>query len=201
MTKTLIIPDIHGDSDLLSQMIATHSTAERIISIGDLANCVYSSARGDVECLSIARAFNIEMLVGNHEYPYFGGGRFAGFANVPEVKDAIRALDWKVATTVGDILLTHAGISFALMSFNPDVEKIATILNAEFAINPCADIFSACGPQRGGYAKSGGILWADYDEPKDQSIRQIFGHTQGDSVRVDGNSTCIDCKLPYIIDA
>ncbi len=204
--KTLIIPDIHGKVDLLEEILKEHGpSSNRIIQLGDLANCVASSRDGDIECLKIFAELqnergssprSVEVLIGNHEAPYFGDSqpKFSGFWNLPEVREAIRKIEWKVATTVGNTLVTHAGL-------HPVWEtQTAEELNHLWRFDPSNGIFRNIPISRGGRTEYGGIFWHDYNDPTAQNFPQIFGHTKGPSIRTNGNATCIDCEQAFIIE-
>jgi hypothetical protein len=207
--KTLVIPDIHGKPKLLRSML--DNDADRIVQIGDLANCVYQDRDGDLECLELAlelqNSTNFELLVGNHEHPYFGGGRFSGFASIPEIKEAIKRLNWKAATVVGDALVTHAGVApRVLRNYNASIMPhiLMDEINSLWRSNPRMPIFENTGYLRGGRVPVGGILWRDISEPIDTRFNQIFGHSKGKDFRYGPTKNytwvCIDCEKPYIVE-
>lgn len=200
--KVLVIPDIHGKVGLLKDMLAEHGgNAERVIQIGDLANCVLYDKAGDVECIRVAKEHNIECLIGNHEHPYFGGTKFHGFCEVPEVRDAVRSIKYRVATTVGDVLLTHAGVHLFLESKFESAKDAADKLNALWEENPTDPVFNWISDVRYGRDAYGGVLWRDFSEMVTQKFPQVFGHTKRDSVRMEGKAICIDCEKPFIMFA
>ena len=198
-SKVLVIPDIHGKIELLEKILDKHGNVERVIQIGDLANCVLADKDGDVKCIELAKKFGIECLIGNHEHPYFGGVRFSGFYPVPEVKEAVLSVDWKVATTVGDTLLTHAGVHLFMESRFDSAKDAADKLNALWKENPRDPVFNGISDARRGYDAYGGVLWRDFSEFVTQKFPQVFGHTKKDSVRMIGKAICIDCEQPFIM--
>lgn len=119
-----MIPDLHGDHwsamalleaaevPLLPQ--ARVEQGIRVVQLGDCANCVEESVEEDRSILSLALSWFDVVLVGNHEAPYFGLGKFGGFHYDGEVADMIRMLGLQYLLPcylVGDTLLTHAGVA------------------------------------------------------------------------------------------
>jgi len=102
-----------------------------------------------------------------------------------------------------DWLISHAGITRKLyrsFSKNNTFEEIVDwVKNAENALT--AGVMHAAfvaGRERGGRAKSGGILWCDWDafEPI-KGIRQIVGHTPAEEVRYKKRNVCLDTNLHH----
>lgn len=218
MTKTLIIPDIHGHINTLRGLMQEAGALDqrnkrvdgwRVIQLGDLANCVIEDRDGDLACLRTVGDWIDTMLVGNHEHPYWGGPAFGGynggFYAFPEIREELDRIEQMghlapaalVNSNDGDILVTHAGyvpsegIEDAVDGFNFAVERWL-----EDKKHP---LFSMIGYSRGGWAKNGGILWSGWEEKKAHEFNQIVGHTpQSDGVsRRDYESTgkwslCID---------
>lgn len=185
--EVFVVADAHGRLDLIEGLLK-HAGAERgpgrtIVQLGDLANCVASSIADDLAVLEAAPDLFDVLLVGNHEYPYLGGDRFAGFWRDPEVESAIRRLDWKPAYAHGDYLVTHAGLAsmWALPpTYGSTAQQNARLLCQAWAHNRRHTYFSQVGRERGGQADHGGILWADWSEEKStDGFSQIVGHTPG----------------------
>lgn len=217
-----VVPDAHGNAALVRGLLEQEGLIEQdwlvsgelavaarvmprseveIVQIGDLANCVADSTRADIDALDLVHAGLIDvMLVGNHEHPYFGGPGFAGFWPDEEVRRSVLRLrdrgDLVAAHAVGDILITHAGLtSYWLREFGAwemSAAEIAEYSNRTWASHPRALIFSAIGYARGGREREGGILWADWRETKPRHLRQLVGHTVGGSIRRRAGATCID---------
>lgn len=199
--KVLIIPDIHGKTSLLQSMLDDHKDADRIIQLGDLANCVYGSQYDDLNCIHLAKEHNIEVLVGNHEHPYWGGPKFYGYGFIPEIREELlKGLNIHVATVVGSTLITHAGLHPAIGSQFANADQAACLINSVWHKTPTSMLFSAIGYNRGGSDRYGGILWRDYSERVTQKYPQVFGHTKDKTIRIRGNAVCIDCEAPYIME-
>jgi len=215
-----VVPDAHGNAPLVLGLLAQEGILERrnggeqqgwyhtridyethVVQLGDLANCVAASTRDDLDALDLVRCGIIDvMLVGNHEHPYFGGPAFGGYWPDGEVRRRLYDIrdrgGLKAAHAVGDILVSHAGLtSHWLREFGGwhwSAEKIAECTNLTWRNDPRALIFSVIGQSRGGWEREGGMLWSDWREPKPRHLRQLVGHTVGNCVRKRSGSTCID---------
>jgi hypothetical protein len=202
MSRTFVVADAHGRSDLVRGLLEQEGASGpdvTVVQLGDLANCVVGSEQADFEALELVREGLIDvMLVGNHEHPYFGGPSFFGFfphASIRQSLFQIRDRDGlKAAHAVEGVLITHAGLTpwalkrLAFMS----AEALAMTINGIWKADPKDLLFSAIGSSRGGYRNEGGILWADWSEPKPRKLRQLVGHTVGNTIRHRNASTCID---------
>lgn len=191
--RTLVVGDVHGRYDLALGLLRTAGVVDglgtrvdydvRTVQVGDLANCVARDRDQDLRVLRKARAWFNVRLVGNHEYPYLGGGGFSGFARLAEVEQAILNVPWQPAVAVGATLVTHAGVHPALVPLLLNGEDLAAdeaeaVLRAAWQHNPAHPWFDQCGGARGGSAAHGGILWRDANaEPVSDRWNQVFGHT------------------------
>lgn len=169
------------------------------ISLGDLANGVLKDANGDEECLLRADRDNwFDLLImGNHEGGYiFDNLGFDGYVPVPPVKSLYRSMYMRgkvvPAALVGNTLLTHAGVveEFQFITAREAFRAIMDVWErynnsvnydekwefARYGI-PKPLILEAVAKKRGGNAPFGGILWADWREPKNFNFSQVHGHT------------------------
>lgn len=199
MTATLIVPDVHGNlgmaAGLLRQAGALDEDGNRInqaelrtVQLGDLCNCTSRSLLDDYRCLDRAEEWFDHYLAGNHEHPYFGGPAFYGFYRDAALGRRLRGLQERgrlaAAFAVDDILVTHAGLGVEWDLLGDSAEEAASWLNETWRIEPGrAGVFRKIGRARGGSHETGGILWADWSEPKSSSLRQIVGHSVGGEVR------------------
>lgn len=215
MTDAFVVPDAHGNAALVRGLLEQEGIIElddhdvrrirgpedaHVVQLGDLANCVASSAHDDLQALELVHSGLIDtMLVGNHEHPYFGGPAFHGYFPDSQVRNSLYMIrnrgDLKAAHAVGDVLITHAGLTpWALRRLAPGLSAgaIAMTINGIWKTSPRDPIFSVIGKSRGGYSNESGILWADWSEPKLRKLRQLMGHTVGDRIRHRNAATCID---------
>lgn len=220
--ETFVVPDAHGNANLVRGLLeqegiikqdwsdeaespyATRlrpSSEVEVVQIGDLGNCVLASSNHDYEAFDLVRKGIIDIwLIGNHEHPYFGGPKFNGFSPDPVVQMAINSIErsssMKAAHAVADILITHAGLPiWAHRRLGTDLTTagLARAINKAWEKDPNDPIFSAIGASRGGSSPvGGGILWSDWREKKPRGLKQIFGHTVGDKVRMEGTVICLD---------
>lgn len=210
--KTFIVPDIHGHYETLRNLLREAGVLDEndtrdgdwnVVQLGDLANCVREDVNGDLDCLKTVGDWIDTMLIGNHEYAYFGG-KFGGYYHYPDVQMQLNRIEREgrlsPAALVGkdnDILVTHAGyvpsegIESAQEGYDYAIEKWN-----EDKTHP---VFDQVGLVRGGRAKNGGILWSDWMEQKAHEFNQIVGHTpQKNGVQRRDYATgkwsiCIDC--------
>lgn len=208
---TFVIADAHGRSDLViglmkqERLLGPDGARDKlgqitVIQLGDLANCVEESEQEDFDSLALVRSGLINiLLVGNHEHPYFGGPAFFGYfphASIRQSLYAIQARDGlQAAYASDDVLITHAGMTpWALGRLAPGMTAgaIAMTINTVWKHDPKDELFSAIGRSRGGYQAEGGIFWADWKEPRPRALRQLFGHSLGETIRRRHVVTCID---------
>lgn len=172
----------------------------QVVSIGDLANVVAVDVNGDKECLTALKDGLIDIaLIGNHEAPLvFPTMNFSGFYRDPEIAAVYNHLERMGKLTcsmvIGETLLTHAGVHrfFDFQSAEEAHREIALVYGNWSRYNddnevkfhfpnaveiPKYMVLDAVSSKRGGGYPMGGILWADYDEPKNKHFSQIFGHT------------------------
>jgi calcineurin-like phosphoesterase family protein len=96
-----VISDTHGNYDGLIKALRKHKIIDKhgnrqlarkhkLISIGDLANCVEKSKQGDIDCLSMVGETIDYMIMGNHEMGYLDSSNtFGGFHWHPEIAHLI----------------------------------------------------------------------------------------------------------------
>lgn len=219
--ETFVVPDCHGNAHLVRGLLKQEGIIEQhlfgddrpyatrirprgeveVVQLGDLANCVLGSVNSDYDALYLVRQGIIDIwLVGNHEHPYFGGPKFHGFSYDPVIQMTINSLErggsMKLAHAVGDILLSHAGLpiwAHRRLGTDLTVAGLAQAINRTWEEDHNDPIFSAIGASRGGAsAVGGGILWSDWSERKPRGLKQIFGHTVGKKIRMEGSVMCID---------
>jgi len=197
--RTFVVPDAHGKLGLVHRLLREQgilgdnaSRVDRettVVQLGDLCNCVPESVDDDLRCLDRAPEWFDVYLVGNHEHPYLGGPRFSGFYSDPEIAHRLKLLYSKgllqAAYAADGILVTHAGVGAAWQRSldRRTAAGAASRLNKLWRARPTAELFGCIGRSRGGSSPTGGILWADWSEPKSDAFSQIVGHTVGDQPR------------------
>lgn len=204
-----VISDCHGNIEGLIRALRAKKIVDKngnrqlarknkVFSIGDLANCVDDSKDGDKACLDLVGNVIDGMVLGNHEMPYFDfDSPFHGFVPYESVAKRLNNL-MAAGYIYGSILknrtlITHAGLSKSMMSYNMTVQEAHDNISYHFeARNWNHSFFSAVGYARGGRSPVGGTLWCDFDrEFIPTKFPQIVGHTPK-YVRMKGNSLCID---------
>jgi hypothetical protein len=213
--RAFVVADAHGRHDLVRGLLEQEGLLRHdprkgtlVVQIGDLCNCVSTSVEEDRECLARARDWFNVYLVGNHEHPYFGGPAFSGFWPDPLVKAelqrcATRGL-LRAAIAIDGILVSHAGLTSRWGALCQTAEEAETWIAREWAGNQHGPLFSSIGSSRGGWDKSGGLLWADWSEPKRMAFNQLVGHTVGKTIRRRNShghfATCIDLGASKEVD-
>lgn len=205
--KTLIIPDIHTGY-ARAEAIIDFEEHDNIVFLGDYFDAFYDTledTRQVAEWLknSLEQKNRLHLL-GNHDLAYLDQNHLcSGFTD----KKLIVIKDTEVDLTklihycwVGDWLCTHAGLSNNFFNaYNNYGKKVITFLH-EIDKKRLYDV----SVERGGKNAFGGILWCDYAEFYDiDNLKQIFGHTKGDSVRhkhnlvEDSEHYCIDTGIKH----
>ena len=188
-----VISDIHGNFALLWSLLNQEGLVDdeenltdlgketTIVSIGDLLNAVMKDITGDEMVAHVAKDWFDFVLVGNHEWPYLEGTAFNGYYAHPPLVGLYNS--WfregfvKPAFVLGNTLISHAGLVYE--DFETADEAMAEIQKAwEEGRGQVWDaFFNAVGYSRGGSYQYGGLLWSDWNEPKNKKFSQIVGHT------------------------
>jgi hypothetical protein len=205
-----VISDTHGNYDGLMKALKKHKIIDKhgnrqlarkhkVISIGDLANCVEKNKMGDINCLSMVGEVIDYMIMGNHEMGYLDSSNtFGGFHWHPEIQHLISTMteDGRIIPAyMHGALISHAGLSKRIMSVDMSMKEVSSIIWREWADrNYNHSWFSSIGRCRGGLHGCGGILWCDFHEEFfPTSFPQIVGHSsRGRNVKMIGNALCID---------
>jgi hypothetical protein len=226
--RTIVIGDLHGDwRGLLAILRATGAIdaherrlpGTRVIQLGDLIHGggprrAPRAGVDDWSCAAAGLRLCDTVLIGHHElpllwpeagFPPWEGQRPLGFPVRDALLDAYARGALVPATSVGDWLLTHAGLHPAHGGQAAlDGPGAAALLRERFArriARPLMRRYVACfddvGVARGGRADVGGIFWCDWRELTAAGVAspipQIVGHTpQGDAPRRHGNLWGVD---------
>jgi hypothetical protein len=214
----LIIPDIHHKVGMVERIRANHPGMPAIF-LGDYFDDFYDTpAHMEVTCRWLKQAIGRgqdTFLLGNHCFAYLSyelGVRWGYCSGWDVGKQQIFHRHFPGDTLLKSgawtahcqgWLISHAGLTRKLhRSFskrNTSEEILAWVNNAENALmGGVAHPAFVAGIERGGPAKSGGILWCDWQsfEPI-TGIRQIVGHTPGHEVRYKKGDVCLDTHLHH----
>jgi len=214
---TLVIPDIHqaiGRAEYLLRNMKYDS----VVFLGDY----FDSFRKVFSAIETAKWLreklekndNYTFLVGNHDVHYLYAGSsyeysYTGYQSeyALEVNMILSPyLDrFNFIITVGDYVLTHAGITRELMPANPG-PNVFSDLNESIknGVNTgTIDEYLMAGMDRGGRQPHGGITWCDIRSFRPTvGVNQMFGHSQRpEPVTICGeNSTnhMIDCDMRVV---
>lgn len=210
----IAIGDVHG-RDTWKEIKGTE--AGQIIFIGDYVDPHQPIPDQEViQNLEEIIAFKksqperVTLLLGNHDAQYLHYPLYQCANHRGDLQETLGGLFqenkdlFKIAWQHGDHLFTHAGVSRTWYQRHRSIfdeiqeENLAETLNAIYD-SECRDILFEVGRKRGGWHASGGPVWADRAETKDDLLpnyHQIVGHSRvtdfehfGDE---DGSITFID---------
>ncbi|MDR2474378.1 MAG: metallophosphoesterase, partial [Bacteroidales bacterium] len=200
MNEILIVPDVHGREFWYPAL----DFSGDVIFLGDYVD-PYPAERISEE-MAMERFWKIiefkkqnsdrvTLLVGNHEHHYYdqdfeGGRKMSDYAaTMKEIltSDETKHL-FQLCKQTGKYLFIHAGITkdWYDRHYN-DFKDLGETLEEQLnnlLQQENKHVFYEAGGTRGGWHKSGSPLWADVseykteEEPFDENIIQIIGHTQ-----------------------
>lgn len=141
--KTLILPDIHGQTEW-KDIVNAHSDADKVIFLGDYFDSFNISGldqivnfKDIIEYKETGKT-NVIMLIGNHDYHYFQdigytgtSGYQAGVApNITQIIEENRH-HLQMAYSFDGFLFTHAGVSPVFMNqvFSKNKWKVNNVAN------------------------------------------------------------------------
>ena len=180
-----------------------------VVSIGDLVDGRMKTQDQDEAILKRADSLVDFIVMGNHEWPFFGGMHFNHYHPAPPVRSMLNGYAMRgalgVTFRVGDTLLTHAGVAREY-DFATAEEAQAAVEDAwnnldVYSINrmtgyqhlrehsfqfgegdrqydmPKGQLVAGIPYVRQGQDRPGGVLWSDWNEPKNTNFNQVLGHT------------------------
>lgn len=162
----------------------------------------------------------VTLLLGNHDMHYVSekfddlarGSRYSFWSKRPvskiyETHRHLFSLAFEADYGETHCLLTHAGVSSEWahqreqVLGEPTADNINALMDSEEGIRALADV----GWERGGWAPSGGPMWADFTEVSAADplpgVYQIFGHTQTGSRNpiIRPHLACVDCHRTFLL--
>lgn len=200
--KTMVVGDLHGQHELA---LAALDTGYPVIFIGDYLDSFTRSPVEQIQTLKLVleaiKAGAARGILANHETSYTKNQRCSGWnpstqLGVDQIIVDTGHTDPETFQRKSDIdlledyiwhegfLISHAGVSQRYL----DLHKIT--LEEYLA----AGDFEQVGRARGGRG-IGGLRWCDWNyefEPV-PGVKQIVGHSRGNSVRERDGNYCIDC--------
>lgn len=207
--KTIILSDLHNRAFKTRQLFTeiglmdedgNRADGFHVIQLGDALSLGYGEQ--EAEFFQWLEEFVDEWLIGNHELPalwfdpwavMFGGWEGRDIVAEQMVRNKFVSGGYKVATSVGKWLVSHAGVShFYLKQDFKDLaepEDIATALNEGFEAalldrHPVA-VYAAIPFIRGGSHQYGSVFWEDFKDLKQvyemrggaARLPQVVGHS------------------------
>lgn len=133
--KTIVVGDLHlKQSRVLPQVerAAARHGAGRVVLCGDYVDEFGATDEDELRELTYmagwlearrAEGLVVDALLGNHDFAYLMGWEISGYrpAVAPSVRWMLKEMHLAVATTVGDILVTHAGLTASWAQKHPEV--------------------------------------------------------------------------------
>jgi Calcineurin-like phosphoesterase. len=173
MTKIAVVGDLHGRFEVVEELLEWDHD---IVFIGDYLDSFDRAAVEQLRTLDLVleavKSGKAKALLGNHEMAYMDR-KMACSGNTIEVQLGLLERDMSILLThlwIGeDILLSHAGVSQALL----DDRKQTLTEYLDFGE------FNQIGRSRRGPDFVGGLYWCDWwkeFKPID-NIRQVVGHS------------------------
>ncbi len=223
----LIVPDVHG-RPFWREPVKSGEYAHAVF-LGDYSDPYPSEGIDRDASVEMFREIvdfaeehkdKVTLLLGNHDMHYVSdafdnlarGSRHSFWSRRPisTIYNAHRHL-FRLAFEADyegtHCLLTHAGVSSVWAREHehvlgePTAANINALMDSEEGIRALADV----GWERGGWAPSGGPMWADYSEVAASEplpgVYQIFGHTQTRSRNpiIRPHIACIDCHCTFML--
>ena len=223
----LIVPDVHGRT-FWRQTVMGGDYAH-VVFLGDYTDPYPhegidrdSSVEMFREIVAFAEEHEgkVTLLLGNHDMHYISetfddmarGSRYSMWSRRPvstiyKAHSHLFSLAFEADYDGKHCLLTHAGVTSEWLHSHeqlveaPTAANINALMESEEGIAALADV----GWARGGWASTGGPMWADYTEVAASEplpgILQIFGHTQ--TMRrepiVRPHLACVDCHRTFML--
>lgn len=164
---TFVIADIHGNLQLLENFFS-HSKYDKnkdvLIHAGDMCDI----GKETLEVMERLEKENAIILIGNHEFAHCYGEAIHPYDysldKTPIVeywRDKILSKEWGIACVVGDVIVTHAGISQSLYD-HLRVEKNTPLVELSTTLNNVLWGFS--GRSRGGVLELLTNKWLGNDD-------------------------------------
>ena len=221
--KTILIPDIHGNTFWKDALKYIKSDTP-VIFLGDYTDPHRDDGISNDEALSNFKEIleitkgrkNVEMLIGNHDLVYMFPDQtlirsrvdFKNFRTLQEIFQKNKER-FKLATKRLDYIISHAGINKGWLDyFDISISELIDIPMSQIneKVIKSLEVLSYIRDEDWGM-RFGSIVWADFEEFRDKSSvieeSQIVGHTKranyigAEKIR---NVICIDCNQCFFID-
>lgn len=188
--KTLVIGDLHGQVEIVSKAL---DTGLPLIFLGDYLDSYTREVVDQIDTLMLVieavKTGRAQALLGNHEMSYLdrrmrcSGYRLATQLHVDNIHD-VMLKHLNIYIRDDEFLFTHAGVSQRLLTARSQTLKEYLDGNEYFQV----------GRARGGSIGAvGGLYWCDWREFEPvPGIKQIVGHSRGNTIRQKGDNWCID---------
>lgn len=201
MTKTLIVGDLHGKSDIVKRSLDQECP---VIFLGDIFDSFDKPKTEHFLCMDlILEAIDkgkAQCLYGNHELSYLIPKMICSGWNAPTAAkvlggygEAMRKHFKHYLFFKPNLLITHAGLDQTYWNYyGLNLDNLEDTL-ANWVTDENSPAYNI-GRFRGGHDPVGGIFWCDFthEHTPIEGLTQIFGHTAGKTLRRKDESYCID---------
>lgn len=233
----LIIPDIHGRSfweEAINDVAEHRRRFDTVVFLGDYFDPYPIEDIDDCQAImnwehlydtlfSGYLTCDLVFLIGNHDAHYISkvfAGKAGGSRKSEDhlhtiegiFQDRHRMFQVAYEETVGGkkVLFTHAGINRGWAERHKDLigSVSADSLNDLVKSDEGWLALSDVGQERGGWAETGGPMWADVSEHYDADGKpyaidgydyEIFGHTRKDEPVINDDFAMLDARRPFIL--
>ncbi len=209
----LVIPDIHEKVDKTKEILEKYENkVDRIIFLGDYFDSFEQPLEKCEETLKFLldniSNEKMDFIYGNHDLHYLyrhrwlkcSGFKYEKYNIIYPYRDELKE-KMKPLVKIDNYLFSHAGLTKTLAPSYSDVDIVNYVWNkTKHALDTgIPDLLLMPSFMRGGNQVVGGITWCDYTEFEPiEGYNQIFGHSQGISVRSVKGNYCLDTNLNHI---
>jgi hypothetical protein len=196
--KVIVIPDIHGNVEMVDRAISMLPECDKMIFLGDYTDSFKATNEDILTCvkkvieLKVYNGDKVTLLLGNHDYTYKESPDYYCSGHRPEMIDMLKPLFntgyFYNHKLINGYLFTHAGITERWIDQAPyKIENESFLFKAldeSEMTQQGRDWLNQVGYARGGMRyNAGGIFWADKTELDNNAYfsehikHQVVGHT------------------------
>lgn len=189
--RTIAIGDVHG-RDTWRQIVEKEKGANFVF-VGDYLDSfnigVWDQISNFLKIMDFAKRTGAVTLMGNHDFHYtiFGQETYSGFSEITSLHvnsymdEFHREKRFKTVHLIGDILISHAGVSEAWMR----KQEISTVEEINDITHSVPGLLRFAGTSMYGDSPISSPIWIrpkSLLENKVPGYRQIVGHTPHDEI-------------------
>ena len=211
MSKILVVSDVHGRTFWLKAKELINEV-DKVVFLGDYVDPYSYEGINRREAINQFKDIiqfakdnpdKVVLLLGNHDVHYcFYVTRSSRYDQVhaEEIRKIFSEnMDlFKLWYLQDGYLFSHAGITNSWLKTSLECTLEEFLKKSIYDVAPYLDDISY---YRGGYCKTGSIIWSDVREyDRDETYYQVFGHTQIETPAITNKWACLDSKNCFLID-